>query len=366
VSYISIRVPPDADAKQKESLRTRITDLVKQARGGKNFAELGKAKADDPLAVQGGDAGWISQGQMPPAIDKILFSLKKGEVSEPVEMPAGFQIFKIDDTKEEKTQTLKEAAPEITKSLRAEKTKREAIKIAERDREKAVSGVDFAKLAQESGAVAKITDWFASGETVPEIGQNQEFYKSAFALGPKEISSIIEGTNTYYFLRVKQRKEPAVPPLEGVRERIEKGLKDSKAYELALQKGNTLLEQLKKDKDIAKIAMANEMKVEETGWFVRSTPQLPKIGELAELRGGRITLSPQKPIADRLYTQKDAAYVIALKESQAADMEQFEKGKDNLRKQAVAESRQRALIKFLETLKGKANIKVNNAFLEES
>jgi len=77
-------------------------------------------------------------------------------------------------------------------------------------------------------------------------------------------------------------------------------------------------------------------------------------------------VSPQKPIPDRLYTQKDILYLFAFKDSQGADMGQFEKEKDILRKQALAESRQRALIKFLEGLKAKAKIKVNTAFLEES
>ena len=83
------------------------------------------------------------------------------------------------------------------------------------------------------------------------------------------------------------------------------------------------------------------------------------------MRSGRLTLSTQQPIADKLYTQKDKAYILALKDSQAADMTQFEKEKDNLKKQALAESRQHALIKFLETLKAKATITVNNAFRDE-
>ena len=156
-----------------------------------------------------------------------------------------------------------------------------------------------------------------------------------------------------------------MPPLDSVRERIEKGLKESKAYEAALQKGNALLEQLKKDPDIAKLAAANSLKIEETGSFLRSAPQLPKIGELAELRSARLALSTQRPVADRLYTQKDNAYILALKDSQPADMAQFEKEQGNLKKQALAESRQRALIKFLETLKAKATITVNNAFRDE-
>ena len=122
--------------------------------------------------------GWIAQGQMPPAVEKTIFSLAKGAVSDAVDTPAGFQIFKVEDVKNEKTQTLKEASAEITKTLKAEKAKREAGKIADKDREKALSGSDLTKVAQESGAKLSVTNWLANGETVPEIGENQELYTS--------------------------------------------------------------------------------------------------------------------------------------------------------------------------------------------
>ena len=364
--YISIRMAADADANQKKATRERADRIVKEARGGKDFADLAKRESDDPTAAKGGDAGWIAQGQMMPAVEKSVFSLGKGAISDALETPVGFQIFKVEDIKNENTPTLKEASAEITTTLKGEKAKREAAKIADRDRERALSGSDFNKLAQESGAKLSTTNWLSSGQVLPEIGDNQEFYKNALALGPKDISPIIEGKNAYYILRLKQRIEPAIPPLENARGQIEKGLKESKAYEMALQKGNSLIEQLRKEKDIAKLAQANDLKLEETGWFLRNAPQLPKIGELAELKAGPIALSPQKPIADKLFTQKDVLYLLALKESQGADMTQFEKEKDLLKKQALAENRQRALIKFLEGLKAKAKIKVNTAFLEES
>jgi peptidyl-prolyl cis-trans isomerase D len=364
--YISIRMAADADANQKKATRERADRIVKEARGGKDFADLAKRESDDPTAAKGGDAGWIAQGQMMPAVEKSVFSLGKGAISDALETPVGFQIFKVEDIKNENTPTLKEASAEITTTLKGEKAKREAAKIADRDRERALSGSDFNKLAQESGAKLSTTNWLSSGQVLPEIGDNQEFYKNALALGPKDISPIIEGKNAYYILRLKQRIEPAIPLLENARGQIEKGLKESKAYEMALQKGNSLIEQLRKEKDIAKLAQANDLKLEETGWFLRNAPQLPKIGELAELKAGPIALSPQKPIADKLYTQKDVLYLLALKDSQGADMTQFEKEKDLLKKQALAENRQRALIKFLEGLKAKAKIKLNTAFLEES
>ena len=366
VRYISLRPKPDAEAQQQDTLRARAEAIVKDARAGKDFAQLAKVNSDDPSAAKGGDLGWLTQGQLPPQLAPI-FELEKGKVSDVIESPMGFQIVKIEDTKAEKTPTLKEASAEIAAALKTDKAKREAGNIAEGDREKALSGADFNVLAKESGATASVTNWLANGEVAPEIGQNQEFYKNAFALSGKEISPIVSGASAYYLLRIKERKEPSVPPLETVRAQIEKGLRESKAYELALQKGNGLLDQLKKEKDIAKLAAANKLRLDETGWFQRNAPQLPKIGELADLRaGGGLTLSAQRPIPDKLYTQRDAAYIIAFKDSQPADMERFEKEKDNLKKQALAETRQRALIKFLESLKARATIKINNAFLEAS
>ncbi len=363
VRYISV---PIADEGQNKGGRARAEEIVKAARAGKDFGQLAKSASNDPSAANGGDLGWIAEGQMPPPIEKAIFALKKGEVSDPIATPAGFQIFKVEDLKEEKVQTLKEATPEIVKTLKSEKAKREAAQVADRDREKALSGADFAKLAQESGVKLTTTNWLGSGDTLPEIGENQEFYKNAFALSGKETSPLIEGRNAYYMLRLKERKAPAVPPLESARAKIEQAIREAKGYELALQKGNALLAQLKKEKDLSRVAQANNVKLDETGFFPRSAPELPKIGELAELRGGPLALSAQKPLPERVYTQKDAVFVIAFKDSQPADMEQFEKDKAGLMKQALAEIRQRTLVKFLDSLKAKAEIKFNNSFLEES
>ena len=366
VGYISIKLEPGADANQKKNAQTRAEGVVKEARAGKDFADLAKRFSEDPTAPKGGDLGWIAPGQLPPPIEKIIFVLAKGAVSDPVETPAGFQIFKAEDLKPEKTESLKEATPEITNILKTEKAKSEAAKIADRDREKALSGTELSKLAEESGVKMTVSNWLAAGETLPEIGENQEFYKNAFALAPKDVSPVIEGKNGYYLIRLKARQEPATPPLDSVRDQIEKNLKESKAYELASQKGNSLLEQLKKEKDISKLAQTGDLKIEDTGWFPRSSQQLPKIGELAELKGGPISLSAQKPIPERLYTQKDAVYVLTFKDSQPADMAQFEKDKATSMKQAQGEARQSVLVKFLDNLKAKAKVKINDAFLEES
>ena len=365
VRYIMIRLDAGADAKQKEAAQVRANRIVAEARGGKNFAELAKKESQDPSAEKGGEIGWLNQGQLPEALDKQIFALAKGEISEPIETPVGFHIVKVEDIKEEKTLSLAEAKPVITRELKLEKGKYEAAKIADRDREKAASGNDLAKIAQDSGLSLKTTRLFSEGEVLPEIGPTQDFYKTALALKAKEVSSVIEGPSAYYVLKAKERTEAVVPPLDAVRGKIEKGLKESKAYEMSVQQANDSLDQVKKEPNLAKLARDKKLKLEETGWFARNTQQLPKVGELQNLTAGSLALSARKPIPDRIFTQADAAFVFAFKEAQPADMAQFEKDKSQLMQQALAEARQRILLKFKDELKAKAKIEINSGPLEE-
>jgi peptidyl-prolyl cis-trans isomerase D len=366
VKYISLRLAPDAAAKEKEAVMARAARIVADARGGKDFSQIIKEVSADPASAGGGDAGWVVQGQLPPQLEKTVFSLGRGQVSDAIDAPGGLQIVKVEDIKEEKTESVKEAGAEITKILTAEEAKRGAAAAADRDREKVLSGADFAKLAGESASAVNVTRLFANGEVLPEIGQNQEFYKNAFALDTKGISPVVEGNAAYYLLRLKQKKAAAVPPLEEVRTKIEQTISGNKAQDLLAQKANTLLEHLRKEKNIARLAAQNGLKLDETGLFARGAGQLPKIGELQDLTMRGIPVSAQRPIADKVYKQKDAAYIIAFKSSEPADMTRFEQEKDALKKQALSEAQQRALEKFIEGLKAKADIRIQNLGVGES
>lgn len=365
VRMATINVAVEAEPKVKEEAQARAQRLLAEARAGKDFAQLAKQTNEGPMAAKGGDIGWVNQGQLPPPMDKAVFSLAKGGVSDLVESPNGLQIFKVEDIKEEKIQTLAEATNEITRLLKMEKGKKQAAAAADRDRDKALAGAEFVKLAQESGVPSNATRFFAAGEMLPELGTNQELYKTALALTGKDVSPATEGPSSYLLLRMKQRKEPSIPPLEAVRPTIEKGLIESKAYEIAQQKANAALELLKKEKDIAKVAEKSGLKLDETGWFQRSAPQIPKLNELPELRNAALAVSAQKPIAEKIFAQKDSAYIFAFKENQAADMDQFEKTKDALAKQAEAEARQKVIQRFTEALKAKGKIQIHSEALGE-
>jgi peptidyl-prolyl cis-trans isomerase D len=365
VKYISLRLAAEAAPEEKAAVKARAERIAAEARGGKDFNQLIKEVSADAASGSGGDAGWVVQGQLPQQLDKTVFSLAKNQISDPVDAPGGLQILKVEDLREEKTESLKEASAEITKMLRAEKAKRSAATAADQDRERALSGVEFSKLAGESAGSVNVTGLFASGEVLPEIGENPEFYKNAFTLDAKSVSPVVDGNNAYYLLRLKHKKEAGVPPLEEVREKVETNLVETKAQDLLAQKASSLLEQLRKEKDIARVAQQNNVKLDETGLFTRETTQLPNIGDLPELARG-IPVSAQNPVPDKVYRQKDAAYLIAFKGSEPADMSRFAQEKDTLAKQARSEAQQRVVKKFIEGLKEKADIKVESLGIGQS
>jgi len=64
--------------------------------------KLAKIFSDDGSAQAGGDLGWFEKGLMVPAFDSAAFSLKIGEISQPVKTRFGWHVIKLNDRKTEK------------------------------------------------------------------------------------------------------------------------------------------------------------------------------------------------------------------------------------------------------------------------
>lgn len=65
---------------------------------GADFATLAKAKSIDPTAQQnGGDLGFNTQGKMVAEYDKVVFSMKKGEISAPFKTEFGWHVVEVLD-----------------------------------------------------------------------------------------------------------------------------------------------------------------------------------------------------------------------------------------------------------------------------
>lgn len=75
---------------------TLANEVIAKLNEGANFAELAAAYSTDTgSAQQGGDLGWFGQGKMVPEFETAAFSLKIGEISEPIQSTYGYHIIQV-------------------------------------------------------------------------------------------------------------------------------------------------------------------------------------------------------------------------------------------------------------------------------
>jgi parvulin-like peptidyl-prolyl isomerase len=98
--------------------KTLADKLYAQLKSGANFAALAKKYSKDPGSASNGGKLTISKGQTVPAFDKTAFSLKKGELSQPVHTQYGYHIIEaLSDVKAAQTTTLSKVESSIKQQL---------------------------------------------------------------------------------------------------------------------------------------------------------------------------------------------------------------------------------------------------------
>jgi peptidyl-prolyl cis-trans isomerase SurA len=114
------------------------TQLVAQLQQGAPFAAIARQFSSSPTAATGGDAGWITLGEMPPAVDAALEQLRPGQLSEPIPVKEGVYIIYLRDKRSGSDQSLislKQAAIALpadasSANVEAARAKLEAVRAA--------------------------------------------------------------------------------------------------------------------------------------------------------------------------------------------------------------------------------------------
>lgn len=71
--------------------------LIAQMQQGAPFPQVARQFSAAPTAASGGDAGWISPGEMPPEVDAVLDTVRPGQLSPPIVTQDGVYIILVRD-----------------------------------------------------------------------------------------------------------------------------------------------------------------------------------------------------------------------------------------------------------------------------
>lgn len=76
----------------------RLRQLGLRLESGDDFATLARMHSDDRgSALQGGDLGWVSAGQMVPEFEEVMLATEKGQISAPFRSEFGWHILQVLD-----------------------------------------------------------------------------------------------------------------------------------------------------------------------------------------------------------------------------------------------------------------------------
>lgn len=269
-----------------EETRRKAEEVLKQARRpGAKFDELARQHSeDDNSKANGGDIGWIIEGQTEPEFQRAAFSVPKGAVSDLVKTSLGFDILKVEDREQARTRSLEEVRAEILPRA-AEQIARRELQSLEDNVANSIRSNSNKKL-DELAAEFKMEVGQAGPAGVRDVwgplGFSPEIDDAVFRLRPGELSSPMRLENGFLVLELKQTLPAHQGTLDEVRNLVIDDYRREKAGELAKARAEELAAKAKAGTSLAAAAKAAGLTVK-TSEPIARTGSLPDIGSVTPL-----------------------------------------------------------------------------------
>ncbi len=121
VRVSSLTIKKSDESREKgiadEPAQARLKSLQDKIQKGEDFDKLVQENSEDRHSDQGSQGNWILHGQMIPALDEVIFKTPIGSVTEIIETPIGYHIFKVVERKENLQKSYEQSRDQIYEIL---------------------------------------------------------------------------------------------------------------------------------------------------------------------------------------------------------------------------------------------------------
>lgn len=261
IQQIVLKVLTEAD---KETVQKKAIEIVGRAKGS------GGAQAEDFAALARGnsqDAGKdkeivIKKDTVKPgSYLQRVFTMKVGEISDPLADGNNYCIIKVLDRK---NKTFEEAKESLVASARNRLSYKKASDLADEIVKQLTEKKDIKAVATETAQkqglkveeTLKQTPFFAAGDDVPEIGNNPSFEEATNnlkAVGDVGVKVGVRGG--FAIAKLLEIKEPHDAVFEEVKDKVVEKYKASKVKDLAAVQAKSILAEANNTADGLKVAI---------------------------------------------------------------------------------------------------------------
>jgi peptidyl-prolyl cis-trans isomerase D len=360
--HILIKVDSEADEQTVTKTRQKAEEILKQSRSGKDFAELAKKHSEGPTAPNGGHLGSFRKEAMVKPFSDQAFSMKAGDISDPVRTRFGWHIIKVEKVNEETTVTIDAARDDIRRKLTDERARTLAYDMAELIYDNSFEGEDLVRNAADNKFSIHETGYFTRKGPDKDIKDRVKFATAAFNLAVGDISAIQDFSDGYYILQITDKKEARHPDFADVATKVrvdlikemqnEKAREEAQAFLLTLKNGQSMAD------ETAKLGLA----VGSTGFFKRNAP-LPKIGYDQKLMSAAFMLSEQNRWPDEVFEVNKDVYVIEFGGRKVPAESEFETEKANAKQGLLQQKQIRVVGDWIADVRKTSDITIEDSFL---
>jgi len=246
----------DRDAADADS---RIRELRARIEAGEDLAELAAEYSEDRLSAdRGGDMGRIARGDLDRVLETVIFSLPKGLVSQPVQTRLGWHVVEVVEIEESRLQPFEEVREEVERDLRDRRAEQRQIQVLDDLLSQTFENPEsLGPASSATGLEVRTTDWFTR-ESGEGVAQYRPVREAAFSTPVRRDGRNSEAVDlpdgSTLVLRVQERQEPFVRPVEEVAAEIREILQQDAAAQAARERGEELLEALADGRTVTELA----------------------------------------------------------------------------------------------------------------
>ena len=344
--------------KEEAAVRKQADALLQQVKSGADFAERARTLSEDEgTKANGGDLDYFSRGRMVPEFETAAFALAAGQVSDVVRTQYGFHIIKVVDKKPAVTRPFEEVRAQIEDQLKSQRADEQITARAAELADRLDDPDDLDTIAREAGLRVTDSEFFGRDEPVPGLGVAPQVAAAAFQLEEGQVSQPVPSPRGPVFLTRSGTRDPYVPTLDQVKDRVRDDVIRARATELSRQRAAQIAATLRSAASFDAAAKAAGLEAKETQLVPRGSP-LPDIGVSAEVDKVAFSL-PAGGVSEPV-TANDATVIVRVAERDEVTPEELKQGRGAFREQLLTERRGRFFTSYMARAKERMSIEIRD------
>jgi peptidyl-prolyl cis-trans isomerase D len=352
------------EGKDDATVKAKAEELLKQARGGADFAELAKKNSEDEASAKnGGDLDYFGRGRMVPEFDQTVFAMQPGTISDVVKTQYGYHIIKLVDKKTATTRALAEVRQQLNDQLAYQRAQAQAADLSQTLEKQISKPADLDKVAKAQGLTVQESGFFAKDEPILGLGPSPEAANKAFEIKTGDVGGPLRASRGFVFETLVAKQDPRDATLDEVKDRVREDVVKRKARDLSKQKAADLAAKLKSAPDFEKAAKAAGVEAKTTDLIAQDSP-IPDLGVAPAVEEAAFRLAVGA-VSDPIATDNGTA-VIKVLEKKTVTPEEWTSSKDRFREELLTDRRNRFFSAYMVKAKAKMKIDVNRESLQRA